>query len=113
MWFATNAWLRRVQRSPCPAGRHTQLAPAAPVFTPASHSSTVRSFCVRERPTRSTGAYYTDLPTYNLPGQPQPVCVKSKDLKTGMSKDSGKTEALTIAPRDKEEALITAPRDKA
>ena len=29
-----------------------------------------------------------------------------------MSKDSGKTEALTTAPRDKEEALITAPRDK-
>ena len=34
----------------------------------------------------------------------------SKDLKTRMSKDSGKTEALTTAPREKEEALITAPR---
>ena len=50
-WFATTAWLRRVQRSPCPADRHTQLAPTAPVCTPPSHSSTVRSFCVRARPT--------------------------------------------------------------
>ena len=40
------------------------------------------------------------------------MCVTSKDLKTRVSKDSGKTEALTTAPRDKEEALITAPRDK-
>jgi len=40
------------------------------------------------------------------------VCVTSKDLKTRMSNDSGKTEALTTAPRDKEEALITAPSDK-
>ena len=40
------------------------------------------------------------------------MCVTSKDLKIRMSKDSGKKEALTKAPRDKEGALITAPREK-
>ena len=49
-WFDSIAWLRRVQRSPCPAGRHKQLAPTAPVFTPPSHSSNVRSVSVRARP---------------------------------------------------------------
>ena len=39
------------------------------------------------------------------------MCVTSKDLKTSMSNDSGKKEALTTPPRDKKEALITAPRD--
>ena len=38
--------------------------------------------------------------------------MSSKDMKTRMSKDSGKKGALTTAPRDNEEALITAPRDK-
>ena len=57
-WFAATAWLKRGQRSPCSAGRHTQLAPTAPACTPPSHSSTERSLlCTRapdELPARTT-----------------------------------------------------------
>ena len=61
-WFAATAWLRRVQRSPCSAGRHTQLAPTAPVARRPPIALPCGPF-VYARARRATGAYYTGLPT--------------------------------------------------
>ena len=57
-WFAATAWLRRVQRSPCSAGRHTQLAPTAPVARRPPIALPCRPV-VYARARRAIGAYYT------------------------------------------------------